>query len=202
MDVTRSAHGSIDTRRSENRSFGALANSLITQQNSFDQSLVTLLRTGGTLTRPVLDTQLEQLRLELSEWNTEAQLLRRPVLAHDVNDKLAQLTTARIGAYNSILSSITSQLTLPALTPVPTAKPVSSPGQLLITTGIAWNSDRNDLTREPGREHLSAMTFASGKYFISSGTEHLTSSPSLAVVRGIGVAAGVDLSVALSVDAR
>jgi hypothetical protein len=188
-DVTRSAHSSLDTRRSENRSFGGLANALVVQQNSFDQSLVTLLRSGATLTRPVLDTQLEQLRLELANWNTEAQLLRRPRLAHDVNDKLEQLTLQRIDAYNTILSSITSQLTLPALTPVPTDKPVSTPGQLLITTGIAWNSDRYDLTKEPGRQHLQPMTFASAKYFISFGAQNLTSSSSLAVVRGIGVAA-------------
>jgi hypothetical protein len=188
-DVTRSAHSSTDTRRSENRSFGGLANALVLQQNSFDQSLVTLLRSGGTLTRPVFDSQLEQLRLELTTWNTEAQLLRRPRLAHDVNDKLEQLTLQRIDAYNTILSSIASQLTLPTLTPAPTDKPVSTPGQLLITTGVAWNEDRYDLTKEPGRQHLDPMTYASAKYFVSFGAQNLTSSTSLAVVRGIGVAA-------------
>jgi hypothetical protein len=188
-DVTRSAHSSTATRRSENRSFGGLANALIVQQNDFDQSLVTLLRSGGTLTRPVLDAQLEQLHLGLANWNTEAQFLRRPKLAHDVNDKLEELTLQRVDAYNSILSSIASQLTLPPLTPIPTDKAVSTPGQLLITTGIAWNSDRYDLTKEPGRQHLGAMTFASAKYFVSFGAQNLTSSSSLAVVRGIGVAA-------------
>lgn len=188
-DVTRSAHSSTDTRRSENRSFGGLANALIVQQNNFDQSLVTLLRSGGSLTRPVLDTQLEQFHLELANWNTEAQFLRRPRLAHDVNDKLEQLTLQRIGAYNTILSSIASQLTLPPLTPVSSDRAVPTPGQLLITTGIAWNSDRYDLTKEPGRQHLRPLTFASAKYFITSGAQNLTSSSSLAVVRGIGVAA-------------
>jgi hypothetical protein len=188
-DVTRSAHSSTNTRRSENRSFGGLANALIVQQNSFDQSLTTLLQSGGALTRPVLDTQLEQLRLQLTTWNTEAQLLRRPRLAHDVNDKLEQLTLQRIDAYNTILSSIASQLTLPPLAPDSNDKPVSSPGQLVITTGIAWNADRYDLTKEPGRQHLAPMTFAGAKYFISFGAQNLTSSSTLAVVRGIGVAA-------------
>jgi hypothetical protein len=188
-DVSRSAHGSVDTRRSENRSFGGLANALVAQQNDFDQSLVTLLRGGGTLTRPVIDSQLEQLRLELTNWNTAAQLLRRPRLAHDVNDKLEQLTEQRIDAYDTILASIASQLTLPPLTPIPTDKPVATPGQLLITTGIAWNTDRYDLTKEPGRQHLASLTFASAKYFISFGAQNLTSSSSLSVVRGIGVAA-------------
>jgi hypothetical protein len=59
----------------------------------------------------------------------------------------------------------------------------------LITTGIAWNSDRYDLTKEPGRQHLRPLTFASAKYFITFGAQNLTSSSSLAVVRGIGVAA-------------
>jgi hypothetical protein len=162
---------------------------LVIQQNNFDQSLVTLLKSGATLTRPVLDTQLQQLRSQLVTWTTEAQLLHRPRLAHDVNDKLEQLTLQRIDAYNTILSSIASQLTLPALTPVATDKAVSTPGQLLITTGIAWNNDRYDLTKEPGRQHLQSMTFASAKYFISFGAQNLTSSSTLAVVRGIGVAA-------------
>ena len=188
-DVTRSAHSSLDTRRSENRSFGGLANALIVQQNDFDQSLATLLRSGGTLTRPVMDTDLRQLRLDLLNWGTEAQLLRRPKLAHDVNDKLDQLTEQRIDAYNTILSSIASQLNLPPLTPVSTDRPVSSPGQLVITTGIAWNTDRYDLTKEPGRVHLKAMTFGGAKYFVAYGARNLTSSSTLAVVRGIGVAA-------------
>lgn len=188
-DVTRAAHSSVDTRRSENRSFGGLANALVLQQNNFDQSLVTLLRGATTFTRPMVDAQLEQLRLQLVNWGTEAQLLRRPKLAHDVNDKLEQLTLTRIDAYNTILGTIASDLTLPALTPVPTDRPISSPGQQLITTAIAWNSDRYDLTKEPGRQHLTAMTLASAKYFVSFGAQNLTSSPSLAVVRGIGVAA-------------
>ncbi len=188
-DVTRSAHGSIDTRRSENRSFGGLANALVVQQNDFDQSLVKLLRSGGSLTRPVVDTELKQLRLDLIGWGAEAQLLHRPRLAHDVNDKLEQLTEQRIDAYNSILKSIASQLTLPALAPVSTDRPVPSPGQLVITTAIAWNADRYDLTKEPGRQHLKAMTYGAAKYFVAFGAKNLTSSPSLAVVRGIGVAA-------------
>jgi hypothetical protein len=188
-DVTRSAHSSMDTRRSENRSFGGLANALILQQNNFDKSLVTLLQSGGALTRPVLATQLEQLRTQLVTWNTEAQFLRRPRLAHDVNDKLEQLTLQRVDAYNTILNSITSQLELPALTPVSSDRPVSSPGSLLITTGIAWNGDRYDLTKEPGRQHLSSLTYAGAKYFITFGAQNLTSSSTLKVVRGIGVAA-------------
>ena len=188
-DVARAAHGSTDTRRSENRSFAGLANALIVQENDFDQSLVTLLHSGATLTRPVLDTQLEQLRTELVTWTTEAQLLRRPRLAHDVNEKLEQLTLQRIDAYNTILNSIARQLTLPPLTPISTDRPVTAPAQLLITTGIAWNADRYDLTKEPGRQHLAFLTYTSAKYFISFGTQALTSSTSLAVVRGIGVAA-------------
>jgi hypothetical protein len=122
-DVTRSAHSSTDTRRSENRSFGGLANALIVQQNNFDQSLVTLLRSGGTLTRPVLDTQLEQLPSRTRQLGHGGAVpASSPKLAHDVNDKLEQLTLQRIDAYNTILSSIASQLTLPPLTPVSSDK--------------------------------------------------------------------------------
>ena len=190
-DVTRSAHGSITTRRSENRSFGGLANALVLQQNRFDQSLYKMLRDGATLTRPTLDSQLEQLQLDLDSWGTEAQFLRRPKLAHDVNDKLDQLTLQRVDAYETILSSVANQLTLPPLAPASgdVDRPVSSPGQIVITTGLAWNGDRYDLTKEPGHQHLKAMTFGGAKYFVAFGARNLTASPSLAVVRGIGVAA-------------
>lgn len=188
-DVTRSAHQSVESRRSENRSFGGLANALITQENAFDKSVLALLQHGGSLARPVFDTQLQQLRTQLTYWTTEGQLLRRPGLAHDVNDKIEMLTQQRVDAYNTILSSIAQQLTLPPLTPAPTDRPVASPAQLLITTAVAWNSDRYDLTKEPGRVKLDALTLASALSYIKFGVTSLLSAPSLGVVRGIGIAA-------------
>ena len=64
-DVTRSAHGAISPRRSENRSFGVLANLLLSQQNDFDAHLAYLLANGTSLTRPVFAARLTQLYQEL-----------------------------------------------------------------------------------------------------------------------------------------
>jgi hypothetical protein len=188
-DVTRSAHQSTETRRSENRSFGGLANALIVQQNTLDGDFADLLRNGSSLTRPVFDARLQQLHLQLSYWSDQAELLRHPRLAHDVSDKIGQLTEERVDAYDSIFSTLARALTLPTLTPLNEGKPVSSPAQVLITTAVAWNSDRYDLKKEPGRVRLDALTLASAKDYISFGITNLTSSPTLAVVRGIGIAA-------------
>jgi hypothetical protein len=94
-DVSRSAHGAITERRSENKSFAALANELIGQENAFDRRLDRLVTRGDTLQRAVFDARLSQLNDELPGWLTDASLLRSPALTHHVNETLYELTSAR-----------------------------------------------------------------------------------------------------------
>jgi hypothetical protein len=95
-DVSRSAHGAIGPRRSENRSFGALANSLVSQENIFDGHLSYLLVHGATLSRPIFAARMSQLREQLPHWAIEADQLRRPQLAHNVNGVVGAQTEVRI----------------------------------------------------------------------------------------------------------
>ena len=186
-DVSRSAHGAITNQRSENRSFAGLANALIVQQNDFDARLARLLRSGETLSRPVFDARLEQLDQQLPNWSEAAELLRRPKLANDVNDRIADITEMRIADYEEIFAKITAALTLPA-TPDNGAV-VADPAHSLIETGVTWNKDRRSLRHEPGEVRLDALTSSSAQIFSESGVTNLTASSSLALVRGIGIAA-------------
>ncbi len=188
-DVARSAHGAITSQRSENRSFAGLANALIVQENNFDVRLERLLRNGSTLTRPVFDARLNQLDQQLSYWATTGELLRRPKLAHDVNDKIADLTNTRVDDYEAIIATIARSLSLPAPSPNIGGEAVTGPSQSLVATGLAWNRDRFDLRHQPGYIRLDKLTVSSAKLFAASGVTKLTASSSLAVVRGIGIAA-------------
>ena len=87
-DVSRSAHGAITERQSENKSFAALANGLIDQENEFDARLDRLLDQGATLRRIVFAARLYQLNDVLPGWITDADLLRQPALSHKVNETL------------------------------------------------------------------------------------------------------------------
>jgi hypothetical protein len=188
-DISRSAHNAITNQRSENRSFAALANTLIVQENDFDAQLATLLQSGASLSRPVFDARLDELDQQLSSWSTTAELLRRPKLAHDISDKIADMTEVRVDAYEALFADIARALTLPAPTPGADATPPPDPAHSIYVTALSWNKERFALRRDPGTVRLNALTLASAKIVIASGMSDLTASPSLAVVRGIGIAA-------------
>lgn len=188
-DIARSAHGAITNQRSENRSFAGLANALIVQENNFDLRMARLLQSGATLSRPVFDARLNQLDQQLSYWSTSADLLRRPKLAHDLNDKIADMTDTRVNDYEEIFATIARSLTLPAPSPSADGTSSSNPAHSLYVTALKWNQDRFALRHEPGTVRLDALTLSSAKLFTSRGVSALTSSSSLAVVRGIGIAA-------------
>ncbi len=188
-DVTRSAHGAIGPRRSENRSFGSLANVLISQQNDFDAHLAYLLAHGQSLSRPVFAARLEQLNQTLPVWTTEAGLLRRPKLAHNVNEDAAQLTELRVDAYQSLLAVVARRLSLPWPTIPTTSQAVTDPAQTLLASSGQWGVDRWSLVKEPGLVRLHALTTATATFFSNVGTAGLVASPTLALTRGIGIAA-------------
>jgi hypothetical protein len=186
-DVSRSAHGAITERRSENKSFAALANGLIVEENEFDARLDRLLTQGTALRRTVFAARLYQLNDVLPAWITDAELLREPVLSHKVNDTLYQLTSERVAAYQTILEGVAHALSLPWSTS-PTEH-VANPGATIVDTSARWNIARFALLKEPGRVHLVASTSHSASYFEHRGTSELVSAPSLVLVRAISIVA-------------
>ncbi|MGH3732313.1 MAG: hypothetical protein ACRDVC_02900 [Acidimicrobiales bacterium] len=184
-DVSRAAHGAITPRRSEDRSFAALANSLLTQENQFDGRLESLLDEGMSLRRVVFAARLFQLNDQLSSWSVAGDLLRHPTLSHDVNEALGTLTDERVAAYQTLLGDVAGALELPWTTTPHVA--VANPAATLIATSERWNVDRYALRKEPGRVRLDATSASSARYFRVHGVSLLTRSPSLALVRAVSI---------------
>lgn len=188
-DVTHAARESRSPRRSENRTFGALANRLISQENADDARIVYLLDHGQTLSRSVLLARLSQIAEQLPAWANDARLLRRPSIAHGLNSTMAELTTERVNDYATILDTIAQALHLP-WTPIATV-PQSwvSAQQSLAQSTAAWSVARWGLVREPGLVRLDALSDALAQVPLRATVGVLASSPSLVLTRGIGVTA-------------
>lgn len=186
-DVSRAAHGAITARRSENRSFAALANDLLSQENAFDGRLYRLLSQGGSLSRPVFAARLDQLDQELPAFSSAADLLRRPTLAHRVNETLDDLTDQRVAAYESLLYDVARTLSLP-WGPAP-ASPVNDPAAVLVATSRTWARDRFALAKEPGDVALDQTSDVAAGYVAKDGLASLEDSSSLRLVRAVSIAA-------------
>ena len=173
-DVSRSAHGATTERRSENRSFAALTNGLMVEENEFDQRLDRLLSQGDTLRRTSFAARLYQLNDELPGWVTDANLLREPALSHHVNQTLYELTTERVAAYQALLGEIARALTLPWTTnPI---ERVMDPAATLVNTSKQWNLARFALVKEPVTCTSTPRPRTSAAYFKQRGTYDLSSS--------------------------
>jgi citrate synthase len=193
-DVTRAAHNSLSPRRSENRSFAALASSLIAQENNLDLRLRYLLNNGESLSRAVFAARLTQLSDQLVLWPTESEQLYRPVLAHDVNDILAQEVSTRFADYEVIFTDVVESLHLPPATlPWPTGDMnilnTNAAQSSLLSTSKQWNTRRWSLAHEPGRVVLDATSNGVALSPLSSDIGALRSSSNLAATRGVGIAA-------------
>ena len=186
-DVSRSGHDAITARRSENRSFAALANALVLQENAFDGRLYQLLSHGGSLDRAVFAARLNQLDDQLAYWSTAADQLRRPILSHDVNDEFDLLTQERVTGYQTLLGDIARDLDLPWNASASTE--IANPASSLIATSERWNVDRFALRKEPGTVRLDATSAESAQYFFTNGANVLLESKSLRLVRAVDIAA-------------
>lgn len=193
-DVNRAAHGSSSPRRSENRSFGLLATTLIAQENNFDSRLKYLLSDGQTLTRPVFAARITQLADLMTMWPTESDQLRRPALAHDVNDVLAQESSQRFNDYVAILTDVVDTMRLPAATLpwAPATSTIMEPTTAqasLVTTSKQWSTRRWSLAHEPGRVKLAPTSDGVGLLPLAQDLRNLRSSPTLVATRGVGIVA-------------
>lgn len=186
-DVSRAAHGAANPRRSENRSFGALANTLLDKENNYDGRLDLLLTQGGSLSRATFASRLDQFDDELAGWTTAADQLRRPTLAHDVNVEIDELTQIRVAAYQTLLGDVARSLSLPwSSTP---SQVIANPAASLVETSTKWNIDRYALVKEPGLVHLDKTSSKSANEFAAGGVSALEQSADLKLVRAISIAA-------------
>ena len=188
-DVTHAAHDARSPRRTENRSFGALANRLIIEANATDARVAYLLTHGQNLTRSVLLGRLDQIALQLPGMTSDARLLRRPHIAHGLNTTLADLATQRVDDYATILDTLAQALHLP-WTPVATlSQSWVAAQQSLAQSAASWSVSRWGLVREPGLVRLAPLSRALATVAYRSDVTTLALAPSLVLTRGIGVTA-------------
>jgi hypothetical protein len=188
-DITRSAHGATSPRRSENRSFGQLANLLISQENALDARCTALITSGQSLTRPVFAAQLSELSAQLALWNVESAQLRRPMLAHKVNDVIAEVTEQRVDDYQAILATLARSLVLPWTDEAPAGLSAAAAQASLKATNARWDRADRSLVGEPGHVALIATTNDTALLTLSSLVRSLEQSPTLALTRGVGITA-------------
>ncbi len=188
-DVARAAHGARSVRRSENRSFGQLVNTLVARENAFDGHLAYLLEHGGSLTRVVFTARLSQLAAALPSWAEEATLLRRPIIAHQLNVVIAQVTEERADDATTVLDAVAGALHLPWVA-------LSTPGGTLAAaqaglraTAATWSRARYGLVHEPGLVHLGALTTLVANLALPTTLATLAASPSLQLHRSAGISA-------------
>ena len=186
-DVSRSAHEATSPRRSENRSFAALANRLVTLENNVDFHLAYLLGHGGGLSRPVFAARLDQIDQQLGPLLSDANLLHRPVLAHHVQRELITLTAARVAADQAVIAATTTALTLPGASTSTTS--LASAQVALVAAVARWNYKRFSLVGEPGRVSLEAATSPLAHLALATTLSALTSAPSLTLTRGVSISA-------------
>lgn len=186
-DVSRAAHNAATVRRSEDLSFAALANSLLTSENQVDAHLAYLMVHGSTLSRPVFAARLDQIDQVVVAWPGEGERLALPKLAHNVNGELDNLTQTRAAATEALIAGVEHSLALPVT--VEGSSPGSDAAAALRATALAWNTDRFALVHEPGRVHLLAVSSRSASDVLGGDATALDRSVALAVHRAIGIAA-------------
>jgi hypothetical protein len=190
-DINRSAHQSSSPRRSENKSFAALAKVLITQENQFDERLNYLLTNGTGLSRVDFGARLTQFDGELLGWLDQAHDLSSPVLAHHVNVTLATITTQRVDDFQTLLTHVAIALALPwtASTPLEVGLSTTDAQASLVSTNTTWNVARWSLVKEPGRVTLPATSDVVGVLDLGSVLDALEHSSTLAITRSISISA-------------
>jgi hypothetical protein len=188
-DVTRAAHSATGVRQSENRSFAALAGSLLASEHQFGQRLQYLLTHAPSLGRAAFGSRLDQLAGGLGAWSDSAALLRHPTISGGLNTQLAQITEQRVDDYEVVLDDVARSLTLPW---TPLASGTLTPGQAqasLVSTDHEWDRARGTLTGQPGGSTLAATTTPGAVVTLPTTIGELAGAPGLALHRGVGIAA-------------
>ena len=187
-DVSRAAHEATSPRRSENRSFSVLANRLVGLENNADFHLAYLLSHGEGLSRPVFAARLEQINQQLGPLLSDAGLLHRPLLAHQVQREIITLTAQRVAFDDAIIDATTTALSLPSASATTAPPPASL--QVPLAAAIArWNYKRFSLIREPGGVSLAAATSPFAHLALAPVLLALTSAPTLTLTRAVSISA-------------
>ena len=111
-DVLQAARESETNRRALNRSFAVLVNANLHEQDALDADTLALLHSARSLSRSELETTLATLHQRVTRISQSASQLTSPRIAGDLNDHFAQLTNARVAAWNDIVAVLETSLSI------------------------------------------------------------------------------------------
>ena len=188
-EVSRAAHQEPSARQSENLSFATLATTLLSQENSFDTQLASLLTSGSGLSRVAFTVKMSELTQQLSQWRDEAQFLERPVLSPTLNLTFARDTLTRVSDYDTVLAYVAQAIDLTGPTTTAASPRLGAAQLSLSATAASWGAQRHELASAPGRVTLLALTNVSGRLNVPQDVATLASATNLSPTRVIVIAA-------------
>lgn len=166
-----------------------MAIGLLTQENSFDAQLASLLTTGSQLSRTAFALQLSQLTQDLTSWRDVAGLMKTPVLSPHLNVTLAQDTLRRASDFDTILAYLAQGLSLNGPSTSASAPTLGEAQSSLSATAASWGAWRHELSRAPGHVTLMALTNLSARLNIPQYVQTLAAASNLAATRAVVIAA-------------
>jgi hypothetical protein len=188
-EVSRSAHQELSARQSENLSFATLATTLLTEENSFDTQLASLLTSGSSLSRVAFTVKMSVMTQQLSQWRDEARFLESPVLSPALNQTFAKDTLTRVSDYDTVLAYVAQALDLTGPTTTTAALTLGAAQLSLSATAASWGAQRHELASAPGGVTLLALTNVSGRLNVPQYVATLASATNLSPTRAIVIAA-------------
>ena len=160
-DVLQAARESETNRRALNRSFAVLVNANLHEQDALDADTLALLHSARSLSRSELETTLATLHQRVTRISQSASQLTSPRIAGDLNDHFAQLTNARVAAWNDIVAVLETSLRITDHARPP-AGSVRSAAQRIQATNSTWETLRGRLRSEPGSVRLNPSLWGLG----------------------------------------
>ena len=184
-EVSRAGHASPSAVASVNASFAAQADSVIGQINGLEADTVYLLTHGDRLSRVVFWARLQGLSARERALETLVETLRTPDVSNGLNLRLVSVAHERLGALSSVLTDVARRLSLPW-------SGTSSDPTPLVTlenTTSSWKRDHRAWHGEPGASVLPGLSGTLVTSVRGGAVTKLTSSPTLALRRAVGLTA-------------
>jgi hypothetical protein len=184
-DVNRLSAQTNANRTSIDKSFAALATTVVVDENHFGSSVAQLLATGSAMSRADFGAQLSSLLADGQSLDQRVAIFAHPVVANGVQDRLIDVVTQRVSASSALLSQVAQNLQLPVTTsPLMSLNAI---GRKFRGADAEWARAQREFRNQPGHHRLPPSVFALSSAPLSAQIAVLTSAPTLQVLRSLSI---------------
>lgn len=184
-DVNQISAQTSANRTALDRSFAALATTIMIDDSHFGTSVAQLMSSGSTMSRVDFSVQLSSLLDDSHSLIQRAAILAHPDVANGIQEKLIDVVNQRAAAATSLLARVAANLQLPVET-----QPNSSLHSIereLRSADAEWAQARLAFRHQPGHHRLPASTFSLSNAPLASEVAALGVAPSLQVHRSSSI---------------